>query len=201
MATDDTPRPSGAPDISDRDVLDAMARIPGYLDISVEDFRDLYKVARGQALQRAFAHIRAGALMHTGIEPLGPHDMLDQAAHSMARQDLTAIPVVDGGHRVLGMLTETDFLQRLQAPGFLHLMLDLMENPAAFSHRCHETPVSAAMSSPVQSVPPDADFSTISSAFRRCGGRALPVVDGEDRLLGLLSSKDFMDACGLEGGA
>lgn len=32
-------------DISDEDILDAMKNIPGYLDITPGDFRELYKFA------------------------------------------------------------------------------------------------------------------------------------------------------------
>jgi len=116
----------------------------------------------------------------------------------MARQGLKSIPVVDGDRRLLGILTETDFLRRLQASGFLDLMLDLMEDPGGFSHRCHETPVSAPMTHPAESVAAHAGFTAISTSFRRCGGRSLPVVDGDGRLLGLLLRKDFVAACGLE---
>ncbi len=198
MAIDDKQQTPGGPTISDQDVLEAMARIPGYLDISVEDFRALYDLARKQALERAFVHVKAESLMQDGIAPVRPEQMLDTAAHAMTEQRLKAIPVVDTDQRVVGILTETDFLRRLQATGFLDLMLDLMADPTAFSHRCHETPVSAAMSTTVESVPPDAGFAAIGDAFRRCGGRSLPVTDAGGRLLGLLLRKDFVAACGLE---
>lgn len=194
------PAPVSDP-ISDRDVLDAMARIPGYLDISVEDFRVLYAAAREQALHRTFADVRAGSLMRAGIEPLTPDTMLDQAARTMVAQGLKAIPVVDADRRVVAILTETDFLRRLQAPGFLALMLDLMDDPGGFSHRCHETPVRVAMTSPPECVLPDAGFDAIGNAFRRCGGRSLPVTDADGRLLGLLPRKAFVAACGSEVGS
>lgn len=46
-----------APDIdelelSDEDILDAMQHIPGYLDISTEDFRIIYHLAWQHALAR-----------------------------------------------------------------------------------------------------------------------------------------------------
>ncbi len=201
MTSNEDPQSPGGLPISDKDVLAAMARIPGYLDISVEDFRALYSLARELALKRAFAHVRAASLMLSEIEPVQPEQMLDAAAHAMAEQGLKAIPVVDAKGRVVGMLTEKDFLRRLQVSGFLDLMLDLMEDPCTFSHRCHETPVSAAMSSPAESIAPDAGFTAIGNAFRRCGGRSLPVTDADGRLLGLLLRKDFVAACGPEAGA
>jgi len=185
-------------EISDDDVLDAMRHISGYLDITVEDFRALYALAHQHALERTFAHVRAGSLMRSGIRPVGPETLLDQAAQTMAEQGLKALPVVDAGGRVLGMLTETDFLRRLQAQGFLELMLRLMVSPTGFSHRCHETPVSAVMTAPAVSVPEEAGFAAIVTAFRHCPGRSLPVVDGSGRLRGLLLRKQFVVACHLE---
>jgi CBS domain-containing membrane protein len=190
--------PLSGPEISDEDVLDAMRHIPGYLDITAEDFRTLYTLAHAHAVTRTFVHVRAERLMRTGVQPVGPDTMLDQAAHAMVDQGLKAIPVSDSAGRVVGMLTETDFLRRLRAQGFLGLMLELMADPAGFSHRCHETPVSAAMSAPAVTLPPEADFAAIAAAFRRCPGRSLPVVDRDGRLLGLLLRKHFVDACHLE---
>lgn len=40
------------PDLSDEDILDAMAHIPGYLDISTEDFRIIYHLAWRHAMAR-----------------------------------------------------------------------------------------------------------------------------------------------------
>jgi CBS-domain-containing membrane protein len=186
------------PEISDEDVVDAMRHIPGYLDITVEDFRALYSLVRAHALERAFAHIRADRLMRGGIRPLRPETLLDQAAQAMAEQGLKALPVVNAENLVLGMLTETDFLRRLQAEGFLELMVRLMADPNGFSHSCHETPVSAAMTAPAVSVLEEAGFSDIVAAFRHCSGRSLPVVDAGGRLRGLLLRKQFVAACHLE---
>jgi hypothetical protein len=40
------------PELSDEDILDAMAHIPGYLDISTEDFRVIYHLAWRHAVER-----------------------------------------------------------------------------------------------------------------------------------------------------
>ncbi|CAK0779675.1 CBS domain-containing membrane protein [Gammaproteobacteria bacterium] len=181
------------PNISDEDVMDAMRHIPGYLDITVEDFRVLYRLAQEHALARAFAHLQARQLMRKGIAPIQPGDMLDQAAHTMADQGLKSIPVVDDHGGVVGILTESDYLRRFGAEGFLELMLRLMAEPTGLSHRCHETPVSAAMTTPAVTVPEDAGFTRIVTAFHQCQGRSLPVVDGAGRLKGLLMRKQWIN--------
>jgi CBS domain-containing membrane protein len=39
-------------ELSDEDILDALAHVPGYIDISTEDFRIVYHLAWRHALER-----------------------------------------------------------------------------------------------------------------------------------------------------
>lgn len=47
-------------ELSDEDILDAMQHIPGYLDISTEDFRIIYHLAWQHALERLQARSDRG---------------------------------------------------------------------------------------------------------------------------------------------
>ncbi len=40
------------PELTDEDIIDAMQHIPGYLDISTEDFRIIYHLAWHHAIER-----------------------------------------------------------------------------------------------------------------------------------------------------
>ncbi len=185
-------------ELSDEDILDAMRHIPGYLDITTADFRAIYHLAHRHALDRLFRHVTAGRLMRTGIEPLRPDTRLDEAARLLASQRRKSLPVVDTDGKVVGVLTETDFLRRLKADTFLELLLRLVADGGSFTHRCHETPVSEAMSAPAVTIPVDAGFLAIVSAFHTHEGRAMPVVDAQGRLQGLLLRKDFFKAHHME---
>ena len=185
-------------ELTDDDILDAMQHISGYLDISTEDFRSIYHLAHRHALERLFVRVTAGRLMRRGIAPLQPDTMLDIAARTLADSGYKGLPVVDAGGRVIGMLTETDFLKRLKAGNFLELLLKMLEDSFEFTHRCHETAVSAAMTQPAITVGRDAGFLEILEAFHQHGGRSMPVVEDDGRLLGLLLRKDFIAACKLK---
>jgi CBS-domain-containing membrane protein len=182
-------------ELSDDDILDAMQHIPGYIDITTSDFRAIYHLAHAHALERLFSSIRASRLMRAGVDPLRPEMPLDQAAESLARQGVKSLPVVDVEGRVIGMLTETDFLRRLRADSFLALLLRLLQDSGRFRHRCHETPVREAMTAPVVTVSEDATFRAIVDAFSRHEGRTMPVVDTNGALRGMLRRKDFLAAC------
>lgn len=185
-------------DLSDEDILDAMRHIPGYIDITTEDFRAIYHLAHDHALERQFRHVRAGRLMCAGIKPLYPYTLMDEAARILAQQGRKSLPVVDSDGCVIGILTETDFLRRLKANTFLELLLRLVADEGIFTHRCHETPVSDAMTTPVVTVTEAAGFREIIKAFHSHAGRSMPVVDNHGRLRGLLLLKEFVKTYHLE---
>jgi CBS domain-containing protein len=199
-ANSDSPAPDDAGvELSDEDILDAMSRIPGYLDITTADFLAIYRFARQHAMERMFGRIRAANLMRTAVPVLSADMMLDEAAKSIAASGYKGLPVVDSGGKLIGMLTETDFLRRLDARSFLELLLRLMDDSCELSHRCHETPVSAGMTSPAVAVSLDAGYTEIGAAFRGHAGRSVPVLDTAGRPCGLLLRKDFIAALDLDG--
>ena len=181
-------------ELTDDDILDAMRHIPGYLDITTEDFRAIYHHAHHHALERLFTGMTAARLMRTAIKPLHPDTTLDIAARTLADSGYKALPVVDSNSCVIGMLTETDFLKRLKVDSFFELLLRMLEDSFEFTHRCHETAVSTAMTKPAVTIGRDAKFLEILDAFHRHGGRSMPVVEADGRLLGLLLRKDFIAA-------
>ncbi len=52
LAEDVTIDAEHEPELTDEDILDAMQHIPGYLDISTEDFRIVYHLAWHHAVER-----------------------------------------------------------------------------------------------------------------------------------------------------
>lgn len=181
-------------ELSDEDILDAMRHVPGYLDITPGDFREVYHLALRHAVERLLGGLRARKLMHPVARPLSASMMLDEAARTLVASGFKALPVTDEDGRVIGVLTESDFLRRLQAESFLELLLRLIEDSCELSHRCHETPVREAMTAPAVTVTPDAGFGEIMGAFRRHAGRSMPVTDAGGRLLGLLFRKDYLES-------
>ena len=186
-------------ELTDEDILDAMQHISGYLDISTEDFRTIYHLAHRHAVGRLFAGVRASRLMRTGVATLRQEMPMDEAAQVIARSGYKGLPVVDARGSVTGMLTETDYLRRLKADTFLDLLLRMFDEEFTLAHRCHETPVSAAMTTPAVTVSGDAGVLDIMQAFQRHSGRSMPVVGNDGRLQGVLFKKDFIAAYGPAG--
>jgi CBS-domain-containing membrane protein len=182
-------------ELTDEDVLDAMRQIPGYLDISTEDFRAIYHLAHVHAIGRMFDRIRAGDLMLTGLAPVQVTMCLREAAERLVAQGRKSLPVVDDRGVVVGILTETDFLRCLDADSALDLLLRLAATALPVGQHCDRTLVADTMSAPAVTVGEQARFEQIMRAFRQHRGRSMPVVDDQGRLRGLLLRKDFLHAC------
>jgi CBS domain-containing membrane protein len=180
--------------LSDQDILDAMRHIPGYLDVSTEDFRLIYHLAHTSAVEHLLGGIGAAGLLRSGMRPLTGNLHMDVAATRIVQSGYKGLPVVDAEQRVIGMLTETDFLRRLNAASFLELMLRLIPDPGSFSHRCHETTVAEVMTTPAVTISVDAKLRDVMAAFARHPGRTMPVVDRQERFTGMLLRKDFLMA-------
>lgn len=186
-------------DLIEEDVIDAMRSVPGYLDISTDDFRVLYQFAAEHAIRRLFKSLRAGNLMLSTITPLQPQMRLGEAARALTGQRLKSLPVVDEQERVIGILTETDFLHCMGANSYLELLLNLAETQKTVSRRCSNDSVGEMMSSPVVTVAETASVNEIITSFARHEGRSTPVVNSTGQLRGMLLRKDFVRACRLPG--
>ena len=73
--------------LSDADVIAAMREIPGYLDISPADFREVFQVAYVHALKRVRDSIRAADIMSRPAHCVGSDLDLIQAATLLAERD------------------------------------------------------------------------------------------------------------------
>lgn len=180
-------------ELSDADIVDAMQHISGYIDITTEDFRELYHLAYQHAIARILAQIQPTKLMRVVSEPLLQTMPLDQAATILIASPFKSLPVLDENNYVVGILTDTDFLRWHHANTFLELLLTTTES--AFERRqiYHDANVSAIMTSPAITISTSASFGDVIHAFHLHDRRSMPVVDNDNHLQGVLMRKDVIN--------
>lgn len=183
---------SSAMELNDDDILDAMQHIPGYLDITTDDFRSIYQLAYRHAMNRFFKDATSDRLMRQAIPSLRTDETMEAAAKRIANSGYKGLPVVNAAGYVIGMLTETDFLKRLNAAKFLDLITMMKDESCKFTHDFAETLVGTAMTQPVVTVIVGTSFQKTIDAFSRHGGHSMPVVGPDGKLLGLLLRKDVL---------
>ena len=95
----------------------------------------------------------------------------------LAAHGLSALPVVDGRGRVLGVVSEADLLGDRRRP--------LADGEAAAT-------AGAVMTSPAVTVDPQATVAEAARRMQAAGVKWLPVVAGSGRLVGIVSRADLL---------
>lgn len=117
----------------------------------------------------------AADIMHPGAQWLPATETLDRAAQLMREMDVGALPVSDSNERMCGILTDRDIVLKCVAAG---------HDPSRVTagELCEGTP---------RWIPTDADVSDVLDEMEGHRIRRLPVVDGDKRLVGMISEADL----------
>ena len=117
--------------------------------------------------------MKISEVMTTEVEKVSADQTAREAASFMLRADAGSIPVCDGD-RVIGMITDRDIAVRGVAEG-----------------RGPDTPVSELMSDGIICAHEDDDVQSVAQRMSEEQVRRMPVVDAEERLIGIVSLGDL----------
>ncbi len=130
-----------------------------------------------------------------------PSDSLDEALSLMVENRVSALPVVDAHERCVGFISATDLLDltrelgddlnaMVAEGGITSAVLSEKLEAASLLNR----QVNELMSDTVISVAPDDTLVKAATEMVRSRVHHLPVVDKQQRLLGILSTMDILNA-------
>jgi CBS domain-containing membrane protein len=181
--------------LSDEDIYEAMKEIPGYLDITPGDFKELYQIACRLALKRITQSVTADDIMTRDVVTVKRQTPLLDVAKLMADKGVAGVPVIEEDGRVAGIIAERDFLVRMGALGTESFM-GVVEK-CLMGKGCVAAPIRAqkaedVMTSPVVTVQAETISLDISNLFRERKINRVPVVDNKGRLIGIVSREDIV---------
>ncbi len=194
-------KPESAPtrgiEIKEEDILEAMRAIPGYLDITPGDFKEVYRLAFQHALERLSRAVTAAEIMTTDVVAVKPDTPVSEVAAAMGRRGVSGVPVVDAENKVVGVISEKDFLVRMgvvEPRNFMSLVAGCL-----MTKGCVALPIECAlagdlMNSPAVTVAPDTPVKDIAMLLTQKSINRAPVTDPDGRLLGLVSRGDIVKA-------
>lgn len=178
--------------LPDEDIVAAMRAMSGYLDITLDDFREIYQRAHDHALERLFGRLDVRHLMRRDLSALRPDQTLSEAAEHMAHMHAHLLPVLDDDGHVIGDVSEWNFLRGFGADTFFYLVFRLQAHDQRFLDYCNETRVADVMTNPAVTLSIDDDFAAMVRVFHDTEGQRLPVVDADGRLQGVVLRRDFL---------
>ncbi len=184
-------------DISDNDILEAMKAIPGYLDITPQDFKILYVSALKHAFQRLTEEIKAKDVMTAKVIFVQEDCSSREVAKEMAAHDISGLPVVNSEKKVVGIISEKDFLLQMGDKGtesFMDVVEHCLSNKGCLAITMRQQKARDIMRSPAITVSLDTPVSEIAHIFTEKKINRAPVTDEKGNLSGIVARADIVQS-------
>ncbi len=182
-------------DISELDILAAMKDIQGYIDISPGDFREIFQVAYSHAVHRLMDSRKASDIMTRPVHCIELEMDLVQTATFLADKGISGAPVVDADGRIAGVVSEKDFLARMgigKSQSFMQIIAHCLHNKGCMATVLRNHAIQEIMTSPAITAGPEMTIGAISALFIDRQINRLPIVDGTDRPVGIVTRTDLV---------
>jgi CBS domain-containing protein len=192
------------PELSNEDIYEAMKLIPGYVDITPDDFREIFRLAYKMARQRLARGIPAREIMTREVIAVTPDTPVYQVAEAMGRHGVSGVPVVDAAGEVLGVISEKDFLVRLgviDPKNFMSVVAECLQVKKCQALPLRNQRAAEVMHTPAVTVTEDTPTTEIARVFHEQRLNRAPVVDAAGRLVGIISRGDVIRATQWKGGS
>jgi CBS domain-containing protein len=183
--------------ISEEDILQAMKDIQGYLDISPGDFKEIFQFAYRHAVERLLESRKASDIMSKEVHSVKLTMDLKQAATFLADYKISGAPVVDERGKVVGVISEKDFLVRMgvgKSASFMEIIAHCLNNKGCVATVLHNHAVREIMSQPAITGGAEMSVGAISALFSDKSINRLPIVDGDNRPIGIVTRTDLVNA-------
>lgn len=165
----------GAPEplgVQTSDVEEAIARLDQGLDITPGDVVTLLRDAETHALDRRLGRLPVSRVMSREVATVLPFESIYRARMQLRQRGVKALPVVDQERRVVGIVSILDL--------FVRDLVELEE-------------VSTMMTTDVVTLHQDAPVADLVSLMTDLGYRHVPVVDDEERLVGVVTRTELIE--------
>ena len=142
--------------------------------------------------------MRAHQIMTRSVVTVAPESSILDAANLMLQRRVSGLPVVDAAGKLVGIVSEGDFIRRSEIGTqrkrgrWLRFILGAGESATDFVHE-HGRKVSEVMTGDPLTVTEDAVLEEIVSTMETNGVKRLPVMRG-DKLVGIVSRANLLQA-------
>ena len=167
------------------------------LDISRDDLEKIFQQTEMHAYRRRFGEIKCSDIMSAEVISVEFGTELEEAWALMRQHKIKALPVINKSKRVIGIITQIDFMKNANLEVYDNFEVKLKQfiRRTAGHHAEKPEVVGQIMSSPV--VTAKTDMHIIELIPLMTQGRVLhhiPIIDSEQRLVGMVTQSDLVSA-------
>lgn len=177
----------------------ALQSMDTFIDIGVNDLMELFDRAQHFASQRRTEALLVSNIMSHPVHSVTPQTSMSDAAHKLVTERISGLAVVDDDGRLLGIITEADFLRGLGVPSLepTHNLWQTLET--LFHHLAHhaelespDDPVADHMVRDVVCASPQQHVEDVIALMHEHRVKRVLVCDGERRVVGVVTRSDLV---------
>lgn len=139
-------------------------------------------------------------IMTSTLVTVKPETPLKEAIQVLADKKISGLPVVDDSGKLLGIISETDLMWQetgVEPPPYIMLLDSViyLENPARYDKEIHKAlgqTVKEVMSDNPVTISPNQTVKEAALLMHDKKIRRLPVVDSEDKIVGIITQGDII---------
>ncbi len=184
-------------DISDDDILKAMKDISGYLDFTPGDFKEIYRFAYRHSVERLRHSVKAKDVMTRNVVFVKKDTSLENVADILNRHLISGVPVIDDHRRVVGVISEKDFLFHMGAQDkrtFMGVVAHCLKSKGCVAISMRKQNAEDIMTSLVITVGENTPISIIANTFTDKNINRVPITGENNKLVGIVTRTDIVKA-------
>lgn len=191
-ATD--PVPAARLGFTSADLSAVLANYDQVLPVATDDLEDILHKAEIRAFERRSSGVTAAMVMSRQLTMVTVKTPLKEALALLRNHHIKALPVIDHERHVVGILTQSDLLDKADWGNPVSSGLGYRLRAITNSDRSLRGVVGDIMTAPVQSVPLDLPIAHLVPIMMAAGHHHLPVVDPNGILEGIVTQTDVIAA-------
>ena len=182
--------------VSRENIKHALKEMGEFVDISDDDLSRIFNLSAAHARRQRMGEVLIGDIMTRNVVTAEYGDEVEDLWMLMAKHKIRSIPIVDKYNKVQGIVTIADFLNQVKAPTEKPLKIRLEHFLKRSSGVSTDKPEYAGhlMQTKVITVHPDQHILDLFPIFYKKGVHHLPVVDNDNKLVGITTPKNLLIA-------
>lgn len=182
--------------ISEQDLKLALENMDMFMDVSAGDLRKLLTDAEARSFKRFKGNITCADIMIRDVPAVEYGTEVEEAWNIMHKQKLKAMPVIDRARRVIGIITWNDFFKFINLSAYE----SFQDKFRAFIRRTPDVStnkpesVGHMMTTSVNVLPENTHIVDLISLMSTQGFRQIPIVNSENRLVGMVYQANLIAA-------
>jgi CBS domain-containing membrane protein len=176
------------------DLKSALKDIDAYLDVTEKDLTQVYGLAQQKAYTRKFGEVSCEDIMSHDVVSVSTDTTLNDAWGLLRKHKVKLLPVIDEQRQVLGIISLVDYLKRLELEGYEDLYGRLESFVKGEGEGSDAPRVGNIMASPAFTVQQSEPIVSLVPLLSDKGMHHVPVVDADNKLVGIITQSDLIAA-------